>query len=195
MKAPAPYRIAIAPLGDFDPQLVETVGREIHRLFGLHAEVKAIPLSLAFAFDAGRQQYHSTPILQRLAEASFAEASFDNALKVLALVEVDLFIPILTYVYGEAQIGGRACIVSTCRLNAGSGARCLPEKIAGRVIKESLHELGHTFNLRHCPDSACLMHYCRGEADVDRKSGDLCRYCRVMLDDELRRIAKRGASI
>ena len=187
MKAPAPYRIAIAPLGDFDPQLPETVGREIHRVFGLHAEVRTIPLSLSFAFDAGRQQYHSTPILQRL-----AESSPDDTLRVLALVEVDLFIPILTYVYGEAQIGGRACIVSICRLNAGSGARYLSEKTALRVVKESLHELGHTFNLRHCPDSACLMHYCRGEADVDRKSGDLCRYCRIMLDDELRRMAKKG---
>lgn len=190
MKPPASYRIAIAPLGDFDPQLLETIGREIQRVFRLYAQVKEIPLSLAFALDAGRQQYHSTPILQKL-----AEASPDDALRVLALVEVDLFIPILTYVYGEAQIGGRACIVSTCRLNAGSGARYLSEKTVHRIVKESLHEVGHTFNLRHCPDPACLMHYCRGEADVDRKSGDLCRYCRVMLDDELRRMAKRGASI
>jgi archaemetzincin len=187
LKAPVPYRIAIASLGDFDPQLPETVGREIRRVLGLHAEIRTAPLDLAFAFDPGRQQYHSTPILQKL-----AEASLDDALKVLGLVEVDLFIPILTYVYGEAQIGGRACIVSTCRLNAGGGTSCLSEKTACRVAKESLHELGHTFNLRHCPDPACLMHYCRGEADVDRKSGDLCRYCRVLLDDELRRIAKKG---
>jgi archaemetzincin len=188
LKATAPYRIAIAPLGDFDPQLPEAIRREVHRVFGLHAEVKTIPMNLAFALDVGRQQYHSTPILQRL-----AENPADDELKILALVEVDLFIPILTYVFGEAQIGGRACIVSTCRLNAGSGARSLSDKTARRVVKESLHELGHTFNLRHCPDPTCLMHYCRGEADVDHKSGDLCRYCRVMLDDELRKIAKVGA--
>jgi archaemetzincin len=188
LKALAPYRIAIAPLGDFDPQLLETVSRQIHRVFGLHAEIKTVPMSLAFAYDAGRQQYHSTPILQKL-----AEDSAHDSLRVLALVEVDLFIPILTYVYGEAQIGGKACIVSTCRLNAGSGARYLSEKTAWRVVKESLHELGHTFSLRHCPDPVCLMHYCRGEADVDRKSGELCRYCRVMLDDELQRMAKSVA--
>jgi archaemetzincin len=189
LKPPVPYRIAIAPLGDFDPQLPETVSREVHRVFGLRADVKTIPVSLAFALDAGRQQYHSTPILRKL-----AEASSDDALRILALVEVDLFIPILTYVYGEAQIGGKACIVSTCRLNAGAGARYLSEKTVWRVVKESLHELGHTFKLRHCPDPVCLMHYCRNEADVDRKSGDLCRYCRVMLDDELRRTATMGQS-
>lgn len=189
MKPPAPYRIAIAPLGDFDAQLLERLSQDIQRVFGLLAAVRPIPLSLAFAFDAGRRQYHSTPVLQRL-----SAAAPDDALKVLALVEVDLFIPILTYVYGEAQIGGRACMVSTCRLNAGSGARYLSEKAAGRIVKESLHELGHTFNLRHCREPACLMHYCRSEADVDRKSDDLCRYCRVLLGDELRRIAKKGAA-
>ncbi len=56
------------------------------------------------------------------------------------------------------------------------------------MVKEAIHELGHTFKLRHCPDAACIMHYCRSEADVDRKSNDLCRYCRVMLNDELKRI-------
>ena len=186
MKAPAPYHIAIAPLGDFGRPLLEMIGREIHRVFGMRAEVRTVSVGLAFAYDPERQQYHSTPILQKL-----AEASFDDALKVLALVEVDLFIPILTYVFGEAQIGGRACIVSTFRLNAASAAGYLSEKTSSRLVKESLHELGHTFNLRHCPDAACLMHYCRAEDDVDRKSGDLCRYCRVMLKDELRRIAKR----
>jgi predicted Zn-dependent protease len=35
------------------------------------------------------------------------------------------------------------------------------------------------------------MHYCRSEADVDRKSTELCRYCRIMLNDELKRYSGR----
>lgn len=65
----------------------------------------------------------------------------------------------------------------------------LSATVVGCAVKEALHELGHTFGLRHCPDTACLMHYCRSEADVDRKSSDLCRYCRILLDDELRKPA------
>lgn len=185
MKPPEPTSILIAPVGDFDPQLLATLGREIERVFRLPARVDPLLSDLSFALDAGREQYHSTAILRRLAAAAPA-----GALRVLALADVDLFIPILTYVYGEAQLGGAACIVSTYRLNAGSGMLRFTEKAAGRVAKEAIHELGHTFNLRHCPDAACVMHYCRSEADVDRKSNDLCRYCRILLDDERRRIAK-----
>jgi archaemetzincin len=56
-----------------------------------------------------------------------------------------------------------------------------------RVIKEAIHELGHTFNLRHCPDHNCIMHYCRSEKDVDRKSDELCRYCKILLEDGLKK--------
>jgi archaemetzincin len=186
LKTPAPHRILIAPIGDVDLQLLAPVSREIQRVFRALPAVRPVLSDLAFAFDAGREQYHSTPILHRL-----AAASPPGALRVLALTDVDLFIPILTHVYGEAQLGGAACIVSTHRLNSGPETLRSPAIAVGRVVKESIHELGHTFKLRHCPDAACIMHYCRSESDVDRKSNDLCRYCRVMLDDELRRLEKR----
>jgi archaemetzincin len=186
LKTPAPHSILIAPIGDVDSQLLATVGREIQRVFRALPQVSPILSDLSFAFDAGREQYHSTPILQRL-----ADASPPGVLRVLALTEVDLFIPILTHVYGEAQLGGTACIVSTYRLNSGPATLRFPDIAVGRVVKEAIHELGHTFKLRHCPDAACIMHYCRSESDVDRKSSDLCRYCRVMLDDELRRLGRK----
>jgi archaemetzincin len=179
------HRILIAPIGEFDPEMLAAVGREVQRVFRSDVDTAPLLSDLSFAFDAGRRQYHSTPILQRLAEAS----PFD-ALKVIALTEVDLFIPILTHVYGEAQLGGKACIVSTHRLDSVPETLHYPNVFLDRMIKEAIHELGHTFNLRHCPDAACIMHYCRSEADIDRKSKDLCRYCRVMVDDELKRIEK-----
>jgi archaemetzincin len=185
VKTPPAPRILIAPIGEVDPPLPAAVGRQIQRVFRARPEVRPLLADISFAYDAGRQQYHSTPILQRL-----AQASPPDTLRVLALTDVDLFIPILTHVYGEAQLGGRACIVSTHRLNSGPETLRSPAIAVGRVVKEAVHELGHTFKLRHCPDPACIMHYCRSEADVDRKSDDLCRYCGVLLEDELRRIAK-----
>ena len=137
MKTTAGNSIVIAPIGDFDPQLLTEVGSQIHRVFRFAPQVGPILSDVSFAFDAGREQYHSTPILQRL-----AEASPPGALKVLALTDVDLFIPILTHVYGEAQLGGTACIVSTYRLNSGAGTRHFTETNARRVVKEAIHELG-----------------------------------------------------
>jgi len=57
-----------------------------------------------------------------------------------------------------------------------------------RIVKEAIHELGHTFNLRHCQEHSCIMHYCRSEEDVDRKSDELCRYCKIMVEDEIKRL-------
>jgi archaemetzincin len=178
----SPHTVLISPIGPFDPILLETVAQGIQRVFGLESTVSSLISDLAFAFDPKRDQYHSTPILAKLAAAAPAWA-----LKVLAITKVDLFIPILTHVYGEAQLGGRACIVSFFRLNEGPSILHAPQIHVERLVKEAVHELGHTFRLRHCPSPVCLMHYCRSEADVDRKSDQLCRYCQVLLQDELRR--------
>jgi archaemetzincin len=181
-----PHTILISPIDQFDPALMETVAQAIQRVFGLKSAVSSLISDLAFAFDPKREQYHSTPILAKL-----AAAAPPWALKVLAVTHVDLFIPILTHVYGEAQLGGRACIVSIFRLNEGPPVRQAAPIHVERLVKEAVHELGHTFRLRHCPSPTCLMHYCRSEADVDHKSDQLCRYCQVLLQDELRRTDAR----
>jgi archaemetzincin len=162
---------------------MEAVAGEIRQVFGFSTETSPILQDLSFALDNNRHQYHSTAILNRLA----ADIP-PQAIRVLAIVQVDLFIPILTHVYGEAQLGGLACIVSTFRLNERRSGMNVPRKYIDRIVKEAIHELGHTFNLRHCPTDTCIMHYCRNEEDVDHKSDQLCRYCIVMLEDEIKRL-------
>ncbi len=156
---------------------------EIKQVFGFSTETSSILQDLSFALDDNRNQYHSTAILGRLA-ANLPP----QVVRVLAIAQVDLFIPILTHVYGEAQLGGAACIVSTFRLNEGRSGINISQKYIDRIVKEAIHELGHTFNLRHCPEQTCIMHYCRNEEDVDRKSDQLCRYCIIMLEDEMKKL-------
>ena len=176
--------ILISPLGDLEHDLVNRVGMEVARVFGYPTEIMPLLADIESVLDANRQQYHSTPLLEAL-----ARSAPPPALKVLGIVTVDLFIPILTHVYGEAQLGGRACVVSTHRLEEGLLPSRGTAEFQTRLAKESIHEMGHTFGLRHCKDPACLMHYCRSIRDVDKKASDLCRYCRIMLDDELKRIS------
>ena len=179
-------KIIISPIENIDVCNYQLLGEEIHRTYGYQTEIKSLLQNVNFAYDLTRDQYHSTAILEKLASTSPSQA-----IKVIAITNVDLFIPILTHVYGEAQLAGKACIVSTFRLREGLPVATIEKGFEIRIVKEVLHELGHTFNLRHCKDKACIMHYCRSIKDVDRKSNQFCRYCKVLLEDELKILKKK----
>lgn len=186
---PGEHGIALSPVGDFDREMLESLCDKIHRAFGIPAKTHVILEDILFAWNPERRQCHSTPILEKLSAGAPSWA-----IKAAALVKTDLYIPILTYVYGEAQLKGRACIVSTFRLSEGLSPLSAETVFQIRLAKEIIHELGHTFNLRHCGDPACIMHYCRTASDVDRKSEELCRYCKVLLSDEFKRMERQPLS-
>lgn len=176
-------KIVISPIGDLDPSTIKHVDKEVRRHFGFETEIKPLIQDIVFALDPARDQYNSTLILEKISR----EATTDT-LKILAISDVDLFIPILTYVFGEAQLGGKACIISIFRLQENLVSLNINGRFQDRVAKEAIHELGHTFNLRHCPDHSCSMHYCRNIEDVDKKSAQFCRYCNVLYEDELKKL-------
>jgi archaemetzincin len=181
------HTIVISPIEDLDVngELLGFVRSEIYEVFGYRTEVVPLLDEVDLWMDPVRKQYHSTPILETLALLLPSKA-----IKVLAITKVDLFIPILTHVYGEAQLGGKACILSIHRFSDGLAVGSGSMTFRSRVVKEAIHELGHTFNLRHCRDPHCTMHYCRSVQEVDRKSNQLCRYCTILLEDEIKRLAE-----
>jgi archaemetzincin len=172
--------IIVSPIGDIPLWMSDTIAKEVGVFFGFKARVVGVLDDISFAYDEGRFQYYSTRILEKL-----EENAPDDCIKIIAVTKMDLFIPILTHVYGEAQLGGKACIISIARLIENSGAEVV-NKGEKRIIKEAVHELGHTFDLRHCEDEMCIMHYCRKIEDVDRKSDRFCRYCNVFLADYIK---------
>ena len=147
----------------------------VHRLQNaLRTEVRPVRsfLNLSFAYDSSRNQYNSSAILRRLLDVLPPGSS-----KIICLTDVDLFIPILTFVFGEAQLGGRAAVVSTARLVPSNVLPGDHRLFTTRLLKEAAHELGHTFGLVHCSVRECVMSRSASLLEVDAKSARFCSDC------------------
>lgn len=182
MKTSGP--ILVSPVDDIADDISEAVADKVAKIFKTDVRVTPLLSDIDFAYDVDRNQYWSTRVLEEL-----ERNAPDHCLKVVAITKKDLFIPILTHVYGEARLGGKSAIVSISRLNTGLDTMDA-EKFMDRIIKEAVHELGHTFDLRHCEDPLCIMYYCRKIADVDQKLNRFCRYCSIYLSDSIKALEK-----
>ncbi len=164
--------ISIVPLNTVPDDVLQRLERAISRTLDIETEITP-PLDLAFAFDSSRNQYNSTVILTRL-----LEILPDGAFKILGVTNVDLFIPILTFVFGEAQLNGAAAVVSMYRMeNELYGLPRDERNLQDRLTKELFHELGHTFGLLHCDDYDCVMHASTYAEEIDLKSDSFCASC------------------
>lgn len=155
------------------PGLLDGVRRSVAREYELPVRVLLSPERPEDAFDTRRGQHSSTRVL------AWLQGRHDGAHRVLGVTDADLFIPILTFVFGEAQLGGRAAVVSTARLRDTSLIPGEAARIALRLRKEAVHELGHTFGLLHCAHARCAMARSPSLRHVDAKSPALCRACRA----------------
>jgi archaemetzincin len=157
-----------------DEALLQRLHAETERVFDVSARVWHGHERPVHSFDARRQQHSSTHILKWLLETRPRHGA-----KIVGITDVDLFIPILTFVYGEAQLGGTAAVVSTARLAPDDGFFGDRELLRARAVKETIHELGHTFGLVHCAQPECVMSRSVNIAQVDAKNGGLCRDCSI----------------
>ncbi len=138
--------------------------------------VDARPLQLSgldFAYDPQRNQYGSIPALEWLARVCPRDAG-----KLLAVTERDLFIPVLTFVYGHAQLGGRVAVLSLARLRQEFYGLPLSRPVLlERAAKEGLHEAGHMFGLAHCKERECVMSLATNVRQIDSKGTAFCARC------------------
>lgn len=140
------------------------------------ATVDEETLDPQFAWSEKRGQYYSTLLLESLALRA------GNSDRVLGITHVDLFVPVLTFVFGEAQLGGPAAVVSTYRLREETyGLPPDPIRLRERVLKEAVHELGHAYGLRHCHQWDCVMASSHSVEAIDIKSAWFCAQCRAKM--------------
>ena len=166
----------VGATADVDREAFTAVGERMGREFGLPLREYAMP-DLEFARDPRRNQYGSIPVLEKLVKAYPGDA-----VKLLAVTGRDLFIPVLTFVYGHAQLGGRIAVISLARLRQEFyGLDPDRNILIQRATKEALHESGHLFGLVHCPDISCAMSLSTNIRQIDLKRAAFCASCAARL--------------
>lgn len=168
-------KLEVLPVGAVELRLLQWLADALGERFRIATEILTPRLDVTFALHAERQQYHSSEILARM-QRHVGNASW----RVLGVTSLDLYIPILTFVFGEAQMGGPSALVSYHRLRQEFYG--LPEDadlVANRLLVESVHELGHTLHLTHCTDYRCAMAPAHAVEWIDIKEGAFCGGCRA----------------
>lgn len=166
-------RLQLLPVGSVDPNLLEWLGQALHEKFRVPTEILLPALEPNFALHAERQQFHSSEIL-----AAMQSYVTSSTWRLLGITQLDLYIPILTFVFGEAQMGGAAALVSYRRLQQEFyGLPGDTDLLANRLLVESVHELGHTLHLTHCHDYHCVMAPSHAVEWIDIKDSGFCADC------------------
>lgn len=169
--------ITLISYGQFETDFLLNVADSITNEYHLPVFIEERYIELSNFYDPGRRQYDANKLLKEIDLSSSMES-----LKIVGLFSVDLFIPILTYIFGQAFLDGRTGIVSVYRLkNELYGIEPDEQRLRERFKKVIIHELGHTFGLKHCHTPSCVMLSSTYMEDIDQKDINLCVKCRSDL--------------
>ncbi|MDN5350307.1 MAG: hypothetical protein PWQ54_1703 [Bacteroidales bacterium] len=171
-------QINLIPFRIVDKTLLEMLCYETSNIFACRVQLKEARTELGQFFDGSRRQYNADQLLQMVDQKYGQENT-----KTAGLFQVDLFIPILTYIFGQAYLNGRTAVASGYRLaNERYGIKSEQSVYYNRFLKEVVHELGHNFGLIHCRNIGCVMQASTYVEDIDLKNADFCPTCRRQLE-------------
>jgi len=172
-------KIILLACGSFEKEFLGKIALATGNEFSRTVITDECYLDLEPFYNPGRRQYDGNRLLRHLPECTGRD--YD---KLIGLFKVDLFIPILTFIFGQAVLNEQTAIASVFRLrNELYGLKQDEELLLARTTKEVIHELGHTFGLIHCHISTCVMRSSTYVEDIDQKGSSLCLKCRTMLEE------------
>ena len=170
--------ITLVSFGYFEKDLLEQTAEAVKLEFRCLVNIREGHIDLSEFYDSARRQYNGNLLLKVVDSISFPDTA-----KTLGLFNIDLFIPILTFIFGQAYLNGSTGIASLYRFNnehyGMTGDNLF---LVDRFKKEVIHELGHTFGLIHCSNQTCVMRSSTYVEDIDQKNQQFCLNCRAQLE-------------
>ena len=179
------HSIALIDMGQALQTVMRVIAANIQAVLEVPVDTPAAMAIPVEAFQHHRSQYDAGLVLKYLAQFSFPDHS-----RILAVTDVDLCTPILTYVFGQAELGRRMAVVSNFRLKSGEDGTVVSKGVYyERMAKIALHELAHTFSLYHCETPKCLMQITPRVTQLDELDIIFCDRCKFMLRRNMRQPA------
>jgi archaemetzincin len=160
--------ILISPAGEIETFLLDGIRAGLEEKLRATCHVAGpVPIPEE-AFSPERAQYLAPLFLRSIKTL--------KAPKNLLLTHVDLYLEDLNYVFGYAIPQEGIAIVSKARFRRDSS------RLFERLLKTSIHEIGHLYGLKHCHDRRCVMHFSFDISDTDLKGSDFCIDCKNRLE-------------
>jgi len=171
--------IVLIPIGEIEEAILETLRRRLAEAFGQGTQIgDKMPLPRENYYHS-RHQYLASPLLSDIPLP-------DSSNRVLGVVDVDIFAPGLNFVFGMADSVGRRALISLRRLKQEFyGLPQDEELFRERTLKEAVHELGHTYGLKHCSNPSCVMHFSNSLRDTDLKGWNFCPNCQEKVSRKI----------
>ena len=173
-------KVCIIPIGTIDKEILHYTQKELEDRFNVKIDIGRQLEDPTYAYHKHKKQYHSTKILKRIYKSRLT--GYD---RILGIADVDLYVPERTFVFGEAEIKKKVAVISLTRLR--QEFYDLPEDFTlfrKRIIIEAVHELGHTYGLRHCTNNKCVMFLSKILSDTDHKGAELCSNCKKIMEEK-----------
>ncbi len=169
--------IYLAFLNGYRPPGADRLAERLAELVPCELESLPVSFDISSYYSPDRGQYNATLVLAHLLR-HLPEPDG----KIVGVTHVDLYVPVLTFVFGQAQLRGPGAVISTYRLRTEYyGLPPDATLLYDRTVKEVVHELGHTLGLVHCPDYSCVMNASTYVEQVDLKEAGFCRECQGEL--------------
>lgn len=166
-------KVRIVPINTIDAAFLDRLALCLEERFLSSVRLERALVLPRSALNATRQQLFLSTLTSKVLRA-FPE---DTGVR-LAITEYDLYKTSHRFIFGDGDDAQGVAAVSLHRLRSEFyGEPPDQNALFQRTLKESVHQLGHAFALKHCYNARCAMYYSNSIFETDNKLPHLCEVC------------------